>query len=333
MMRYLDGTERYELVMNAYKQLNVEGYLLFEELKKLGFCYNYDTKVKTKDDYIGVPFIIIYDNLNESKSSNARFLSNITEEDYFYIYTRIKGLDKIIEFEEITNLLQAKMLEPFNFKFLFSELNKKINDLVELIHDNSLLSTPDFLIVDKFSKLTNKLIKLLQDRIQFSGQDNKFFSPQHLNVTLSESKKKILELNKIISDNKQLILDNNKKSKNQDEIIASIFKLNDELEKEVTTSNLFKDIDIYIKDKINKKLIELKFPELLNNLETEFRNQIINCTQNNTTTLIPLRIIFKDKEFSGHANMISIHNNVVELAEPHGVNISIRKRYNQIYDY
>ena len=85
-------------------------------------------------------------------------------------------------------------------------------------------------------------------------------------------------------------------------------------------------------ESINSKLIEVGFPELLKNLEVEFKNQIKKCLNNNTTTLIPLYISYKDSDV-GHTNMLSIHNNFVELAEPHGINMALSKRYNQIYNY
>ena len=52
------------------------------------------------------------------------------------------------------------------------------------------------------------------------------------------------------------------------ELFANIEQLKDEVE----NSDIFKNIDVYLTDKINQKLKDLGFPRLIENLEKEFKN-------------------------------------------------------------
>jgi hypothetical protein len=590
----IDETSRYKDVMVAYTQLSYEGYYIFNEFKKLGVCYNYETKVKLQDDYISVPLIMIYDSYNISNSLEGRFLSSLNDDDYFDIYKSINDRINLKEYEEVNNLLNAKYAGPSNYQVIFKDLIYNVIILRDFLNKYDSLKKfkkvgpIDFSLADLTFKLIKKLLKLFYNIIETTSEIK--YSSKHLNIVLSESKKKLLELNKIFNDNKDLIWENSKRKyrlglypeslldifynlefkldgndlkklkadfyrqtnrvtfseqdyrkvrgirnqrtsnkifekileyfknkhfikdgklhmktfsgqiinvskdspfskgkkesdiykklginpiyyeelatvnkfedikkdinvipdlitiddkgrksfnvipdlllkrdylldkhlnvaelddipililvkylttfnafnlynlkdlsfdnwvngldpsftgdkyieenlrehfspiisyvkdvvqimqgrsedtinfneileqREQNESILSVFQANNMIKEHLEKSMIFKDIDVYLVDRINSKLIEVGFPELLEKLEVEFKNQIRKCLYNNTTTLIPLHIYYKDSN-SGHTNMLSIHNNFVELAEPQGINMALSKRYEQIYNY
>ena len=167
------------------------------------------------------------------------------------------------------------------------------------------------------------------------------FTPENINFIERNRWIYFGEIIKLVNSNPGILNHEYYKQVKYDEILEKQKNINlriklleivEDVKSTIDTSDLFKNINIYLADNINKKLKELGFATILKNLEKEFQNQIKKCLDNNSTTLIPVSINYTGMN-NGHTNMLSIHNSFVELVEPHGINTAISKRYNQIYNY
>jgi hypothetical protein len=194
----------------------------------------------------------------------------------------------------------------------------------------------------KIIKLDNSELNIIEPIYMWDERSiTEQFTPENKEFIKENIWYHFSEIIKLVNSNPGILNDEYYKQVKYDEILEKQQNINlrlklldivEDVKSTIDTSGLFKNINIYLTDNINKKLKELGFATILKNLEREFQNQIKTCLENNSTTLIPVSINYIGMP-NGHTNMLSIHNNFVELVEPHGINIAISKRYNQIYNY
>jgi hypothetical protein len=207
MLNEIDEKGEYDKIQKATRQLQFQGYHIFEYLSSLGFCYNHETKVKLNetDGYKSVPFIVLYDSYEDSTKSKCRFLGSLTEDDYIHIFMGIPSMIRIKEYQEIYDMLSALNGNGRIFWSLINDLEEKIQKIYNIIDTNNILFSPD--LVDSVDKTVRSKIFKLQN-LKHSIFSEKVIKSR-LTLSIAAYKRIFLEIYQIINDNTENITTNN----------------------------------------------------------------------------------------------------------------------------
>jgi len=313
MLNEIDEKESYDKILKATRQLQYQGYYIFEYLSSLGFCYNHETKVKLNetDGYKSVPFIVLYDSYEDSTRSKCRFLSSLTEDDYIHIFMGIPGMINIKEYQEVYNMLDGNVTI---FQSLINNLEEKIQKIYDIISTNDILASYD--LDDSVDNTVRSKIFKLQ-RIKYSIFSEKV-KKSRLTLSIAAYKRIFLEIYQIINDNTENITTNNLRF----------------------TQIMNKDGYIY-KNILLKKFYNLKFkePVSIENLKNNFFKNIKKLTWND---IFKIRLgredkITKDKSNEMFDDIISYYtikyynkpedSNIYMKRD--GIEVNVSKEYNE----